>query len=348
MSIARDDKNPSITIIDTPQGKIRFNFGIGNGIETGNKFGKVEALGSDKRIEVEAALDATFNRPSSSIEAQRLQGNFNSTIIATQKGTPLDVATSSKMTPENSGGGVMAINQKNQEAVLLLNVDVIKQTPYKTEVSGDMKQYPMTRVQDQIDHELFHYVDQYLDNSNSNNIDPNIREARALWFVNQIMKAENVSPRINYEHNITGEIDRTGPQLYTADNRLQKKTIPGLEKEDGEHKLGPRFGEPSMGEHRTWPHNMQKQVTQIDPALAGHRDTEAESKYAKDLIDIAILKRQQIQRGEVPVPEQDPQREIVVQKIMHNMDNHDRNATQNGVKPPLAKEQTSEPDFGRR
>lgn len=347
MSIVRDEKNPNISIINTPQGTIKFNFGIGGGIET-KDFGKLALFDPIKREEAENALDAALNRPGSSPEALKLQGELNLVIIATQRGTPLDIATSSKMTPENSGGGAMLTNLKNNEAVFALNMDAAKESRY----DSGKHPAPLMPVSNLIDHELFHYVDNYLNNTHK--IEGNVREDRAIWTVNKIMKADGVDERINYDNPKDNDLAIGGKMNHMhTNNRLLGDLIPGLKKgprnEDGEREEVSGFIAPTTSEHRMYPHNMQKQVqiVEANPASVTKRDVEAEKKYAEDVMGAAILRVQQIKRGEIPTPETDPQKEIVVNKIVHTLENQDRNVSQNGGPPPPSEKQAPEPDFSR-
>jgi len=332
MTIERNKEHPEITIITTPQGPISYNFNLGKGVET-NGGGVIQSFTPEERVNVEKALDAALNPINAPAKVQELQGKLNSTIITTQRGYPLAVGTSPIYTAESSGGAALPTSKATDEAVLVLNLEEIARTPY----AAGVKPPPMTRVEDQIRHEHFHYVDPYL--SESNKVDIPTKEGRAIWATNQIMLADNQLPRVSH----TWVAGQTTAGFYESrDQRMTGVNIPDK---------GKGFGEPSPDDHRMYPHNMQKvtdpgyNIGQTVPDKDATIRYEAEIQARKDFRAAHGLS-QDTRNPDAEAASKFVADEMMANAIRAKYQAEHPNVAQNG-NAELPKPQAPEPDFSR-
>lgn len=239
MPIIKNVQHLNETIIRTPQGDIRFNFGLPNtGVNIDNEdVGRLFPFSQKQRKEVEQLLDKTLNPPHNSLgNVKELQADFNKTLIATLKdyGKPLDIGTSPQLTREFAGGALTHESNKMNHVLLGLNLHEISQTKYK---GDDGKLHPMTQ-EDIVRHELFHFVD--LDVK-----DFMLKEFRSVWFVNQFQQEESRPQRVSYftPHDI--QIPGIMPQEGGYNGRLLGVKIPGWA----------NYPAPSVETHHKWQEN---------------------------------------------------------------------------------------------
>lgn len=260
MAIERDKANPNITIVHTAQGDIRFDFGSESKVIDVNIPGipKLDSFKEGGRKELEALMDKTFNPPADSThKLKALQEKFNGTIIATQNGKALDVATSEKLTSFDTGGGgltrkVDAKGMPIEDVVLGINLAEVVKTPYRDNMGRDHKM----NAEDILRHEMFHYVDKASDpkiaskDKNDPTSDLLFKERRAVWYVNQFQVAEEPprAQRISYK-TLNSDLD-TG--IAGADGKVAGKIMPGVEK---------GYPEPSATNHREYSWNKHAENT---------------------------------------------------------------------------------------
>lgn len=238
MPIIRSSQHLNETIIRTPQGDIRFNFGLPSiGVHIENEdIGQLVPFSPKQREEVELLLNRTLNPPSdSSGKVKELQAKFNTTIIATLQdyGKPLDIGTSPQLTREFAGGALTHEINKTNHVVLGLNLDEISQTKYK---GTDGKLHPM-KQEDIVRHELFHFVDVDIK-------DFMLKEFRAVWFVNQFQIEEGRPQRVSYFTPNDIRIPGIMPQEGGYNGRLMGVKIPGWH----------TYPAPSAEMHHQWQH----------------------------------------------------------------------------------------------
>jgi len=268
MTIERDKSDPSITVIHTEQGDIRFNFRKeGEDVDVDyaslTPFKTFDEAG---RRELEALMEKTFN-PSveSTPQLKTLQAKMNATIIATQAGHALDVATSPNLTGPDTGGGALIhmLNNEGKEShdvVLGMNINETRKAEYKD--TFGVKHFMLP--EDILRHEMFHFIDPAIDHNMPNSHQGGVRvdtEARAVWSINQFQLADN-PPRAQRATYIIPNFTLQ-PGLAGVDGKMTGPEIPG-------EKQG--YPEPSPTYHRMYPVHLSGQIEHHSANTNTHTD----------------------------------------------------------------------------
>lgn len=179
------------------------------------------SFATEGRARAEALLDQTLNPVSSNAKTQKLQAEFNTSLLESEKqrSYPLDVGDSKQLSVYNGSGTLLP--QTNGHPVLGLGLQSLGQGKY---VDENRETHLITSV-DTVRHELFHMIDPQFNKKGLGAQDT--IEDRAVHFTNQFLVAEGRPARAAYVVPLEGGMPAKDIPIDTYHKGVLAEQMPG-------------------------------------------------------------------------------------------------------------------------